>query len=114
MKKKIVISTGKRLKKLIFLSLPFLMLLNVSAHGRCVQVNGVLVERIGDKRVLLKREDKSIAILEVMRFNIPYNLSSNIRSYRFFSNKVCDTGAEAIIHIDGNDWMVFKVLQFSD
>ena len=114
MKKKIVISTGKRLKKLIFLSLPFLMLLNVSAHGRCVQVNGVLVERIGDKRVLLKREDKSLAILEVYRGRRPYALSSNIKSYRFFSNKVCDKGAEAIIQIDGFDWKVVKALQFSD
>ena len=114
MKKKIAISTRQRLTKFIFLGLPFLMLLNVSAYGRYVEVNGVLVERIGDERVLLKRENKSLAILEVTRFTIPYYLNPNIRSYRFFSNKVCDKGAEAIIQIDGNDWKVIKVLQFSD
>ena len=90
------------------------MLLNVSAHGRCVQVNGVLVERIGDERVLLKRENKSLAILELYRSQLPRYLSSSIRSYRFFSNKVCDKGAEAIMQIDGNDWKVTKILQFSD
>ena len=114
-------------KKEITLLLLMLSLFSMT-HAACVSVDtGMMIERIGNLRILVKSSEKSIAILDIEekkfstltkeeRKNWRDNslLPKTIKSYRFFSNKICNSGAESIISINGRDWQIGKITKFTN
>ena len=113
-------------KKEITLLLLMLSLFSMT-HAACVSVDtGMMIERIGNLRILLKSSEKSIAILDIEKKRIStltkeerknwkdnILLPKTIKSYRFFSNKICNSGAESIISVNGHDWEIKKITKFS-
>ena len=97
-------------------------------HAACVSVDtGMMIERIGNLRILVKSSEKSIAILDIKEKRIStltkkeqknwqdnILLPKTIKSYRFFSNKICNSGAESIISINGRDWQIGKITKFTN
>ena len=97
-------------------------------HAACLSVNtGMVVERIGNLRILLMSSEKNVAILDIKEKGVSTLtreefanwqdnnlLPKTIKNYRFFSNKICDSGAESIISINGRDWEIGKITKFTN
>lgn len=82
----------KFLVLMAFLNFPLL----VSATD-CIDVNGLSFEKIDSNKLLATRGGKNIAIIWINAI-----LPDRIGTFRFFSEKICNSGAEDKFHIDGN------------
>ena len=120
-------------KREFFMKLKILKLIAVilsstffgASYAACLNVSGTTVERIGNLRILIKNKNKSIAVLDFDSKNIletgshgDYRsrsiLPKKIKTFRFFSDKVCSSGAESIISLNGVDWEIKKIRKFSN
>lgn len=66
------------------------------AQATCLPVAGLTFEKIDFNKLLVIRGGKNIAILSTYDY-----LPKSIAQFRFFTEKICDTGAENKFHIDG-------------
>ena len=108
-----------RFKTLKLFVVILLMTIFGVSHATCVGISGVILEKIGKKRILVKSNGKNTAIIEVFAPQPPYetiprDLPSQIKEYRFFSNKICTYGAESIFSLNGSDWEITKIRKFSN
>ena len=82
----------------LVLSIPLLV------HADCININGLSFEKIDYNKLLAMRSGKNVAIIAI---NGP--LPEKIGQFRFFSEQLCDYGAENKFHIDGK---LFTILNF--
>ena len=87
------------------------VLLSVPLLGRaeCINVNGISFEKIDSTKLLVTKDDKNIAIIHTY---FMVSLPSKIGAFRFFSEKLCDSGAENKFHIDGKLFNVDRIELF--
>ena len=96
------------MKKLwIFFLFAFCALRQV--HAACIPVNGLAFERIDDNKLLAVSNGKNIAIISTGTDYIPASISQ----FRFFTEQLCDYGAEAKFHIDGKLFSVYRIEKFA-
>jgi hypothetical protein len=83
----------------LFKVLIFLMLLSTSflvSASSCIPVDGLSFEKIGYDKLLVIKNGKNYAILTTCG-----GLPVKIGQFRFFSEQLCNSGAENKFHIDG-------------
>ena len=78
-----------------------------SAYAECISVNGLAFEKIDFNKLLAISSGKNVAIVSTVR-----ELPNSISQFRFFSEKLCDFGAEEKFHIDGKLFMVSDIQKF--
>jgi hypothetical protein len=78
------------------------------AQATCLPVAGLTFEKIDYNKLLVIRGGKNIGIL-----NICGSLPKSIAQFRFFNEKICDTGAEDKFHIDGQLFTVCRIEFYS-
>ncbi len=86
----------------------FLMLQAGIVQATCLPVAGLTFEKIDSNKLLVIRGGKNIAILYTYDY-----LPKSIAQFRFFTEKICDTGAENKFHIDGQLHKVTLIEFFS-
>ena len=88
------------MKTFLFLSF-FLFFISEGVNAECIPVSGLEFERISNSELLSKKNGANFAILTVRHDNFINMIPSKARSFRFFSEVLCTTGAENRFHIDG-------------
>jgi hypothetical protein len=97
--------------KKILVSIFMLAFFIDSAYADCIPVSGLQFERISCNELLASRDGKNIAVL-----SLPYSpfcsLPTKMNTFRFFSEQLCTTGAEARFHIDGELFYLGSITYF--
>jgi hypothetical protein len=91
----------------VFLLFVFCILQPV--HADCIPVSGLAFEKIDSNKLLAISNGKNIAIISISYEILPASISQ----FRFFSEQLCDSGAEAQFHIDGKLFRVAIIQKFS-
>jgi hypothetical protein len=86
----------------------FLMLQAGIVQATCLPVAGLTFEKIDYNKLLVIKGGRNIAIL-----NTCGGLPKSIAQFRFFSEKICDVGAEDKFHIDGQLLSVCRIEFYS-
>jgi hypothetical protein len=76
--------------------LTLLISVSSAAYSECVNINNISFEKIDSNKLLAIRNGKNIAIIR-----IEGGLPEKIGQFRFFSEQLCEFGAESKFHIDG-------------
>lgn len=95
----------KSVKSLLILAA---LSISLSSSADCIMISGLSFEKIDDNKLLAIRGGKNIAIISSHTSNY-VSLPEKIGVFRFFSEKLCDYGAEDKFHIDGKLWIVDSI-----
>jgi len=107
---------SKFIRKTHFSRLIALMLLVVMqgpalSQVGCVAVNGMAFERVDQFKLLASKDGKNVAIIHTVP-DVFNPLPTSLGAFRFFSDKLCQSGAESQFHIGGRLYQVTLVQVF--
>lgn len=77
----------------------------------CVAVNGMVFERVDQFKLLASKDGKNVAIVHTVQ-DVFNPLPTSLGAFRFFSDKLCQSGAESQFHIGGRLYQVTLVQVF--
>ena len=92
-----------------FLLLIANIFLSSVAFADCISVSGLQFERISSYELLASRNGKNVAVLNMSCCD---EIPAKINTFRFFSEELCTTGAEARFHIDGRLYYLQSLTYF--
>ncbi len=95
--------------KHIWLCFLFTVIAARASYAACIPVNGLAFERIDTNKLLAVSNGKNIAIISTGFDYIPESISQ----FRFFTDQLCESGAEARFHIDGKLFTVSSIQKFN-
>lgn len=95
------------------IALMLLVVVQGSAFSQvgCVAVNGMVFERVDQFKLLASKDGKNVAIIHTVQ-DVFHQLPTSLGAFRFFSDKLCQTGAESQFHIGGRLYQVTLVQVF--
>jgi hypothetical protein len=99
------------MKNFILLLIANIFLSSV-AFADCISVSGLQFERISAYELLASRNGKNVAVLNVSCCS--NEIPAKINTFRFFSEELCTTGAEARFHIDGRLYYLANFIYFKN
>jgi hypothetical protein len=91
-----------RVIKLLIL-IAFLNFYSLSHAITCIPVAGLSFEKIDSNKLLAIRNGKNVAVIKTDF------VPERIGSFRFFSEQLCDYGAENKYHIDGKLFEIYLI-----
>lgn len=97
------------------MSLIFISLYASAMAQSCIEnLEGITVEKIQHFKVLLKQNEKNLAIVTTHStvYISPPIIPDKIKQIRFFSQRLCIPGAESKFHINGELFEVFSIELF--
>ena len=98
--------TIKLIKKLGILAIIYPNL----SLATCLNVAGLQFEAISRNHFLISRSGKNIGTVQIEGY---YN-AKKAKDFRFFTNEICDIGAERQIMIDGEREVIFFIQTFKN
>ena len=113
----IAIDLGRQVTKFMKLKLVvfiLLLIVNRTCFAQCIPVVGLQFERISNTEIMASKNGKNYAAL-VVSTKVDFqwgSLPEKIGAFRFFSEELCNFGAESRFHIDGNLYYLRKVELF--
>ena len=94
----------------------FLFVLVGSAHSQCIPVAGLQFEKISKRELIASKNGKNFAVLSVSEYDSidvwSDSIPEKISIFRFFSEELCNSGAESRFHIDGKLFFLQRIKLF--
>jgi hypothetical protein len=93
----------------------FISLHNSALAQNCIEnLEGITVEKIQHFQLLFKQNGKNLAIVttDTTVYISPPIIPDQIKQIRFFSQRLCTTGAESKFHINGSFFEVSRIELF--